>query len=752
MLYAQVVLPLAQPPYTFSVEEGLDVRVGDAVVVQFGNSRFYTGIVWSLCDQRPDYPRIKPILRRLYSVPLLTPPIQQLWEWIADYYMCSLGEVMRMALPSLAKPSATTLADLDEKSITPPVETYIALCSDLRSEEALAEYVAKHSRRAPRRTDTMDRIAALAVERGADDGFVPRRLVDADYRHIADLRSKGLIECVVRERERTLRDAAQEFLLPTLSEAQDVALESVRSAHNDGRVALLHGVTGSGKTEIYVHLIADVLSSGRDVLMLVPEIVVTSQLVERLERIFEGRTTTYHSHLTPTRRGQTYLRLAAASGGELVVGVRSALFLPLNNLGLVIVDEEHDPSYKQSDVQPRYNARDCAVVMARIFGAGVVLGSATPSLESYTKALAGRYAYVELKERWGEGELPEVVVSDTLRAVKRGERRSHFNLDLLHYVTDSLEAKEQVMLFQNRRGYAPYIQCRTCGYTPRCPHCNVTLTQHKTSATMQCHYCGFTVERPKVCPVCNIQDFATMGFGTEKVEEEIQRLYPDARVARLDSDTASSERAFRQIVTRFEEGATDILVGTQIITKGFDFGGVTTVGILNADNLLSAPDFRASERAFQLMMQVAGRAGRRNNRGRVVVQTSQPTHPVIRQVSAGDYHAMALAELREREQFGYPPYSRLVRLLLRCSDYELLHAASHYMAQLLRKKFAHRVMGPASAAVGMLRGEHRSEILLKVEAGASMSLARKMLREVMESMTSERRFRSVVLNVDVDAL
>ena len=750
MLYAQVVLPLAQPNYTFSLDERLAVGVGDAVVVQFGSSRYYTGIVWSITDQKPDYPRLKPVLKRLYSAPLLDAKAQRLWEWISEYYMCTLGEVMRMALPSLAKPSATSYAELDERSIEPPQESYIALCDELRSEESLCEYVAKHSRRAPRRTELLDRIAVLAQARGAEDGYVPRRLIDASSEQLNQLRKRGLIhakQCDV------VRDGGceDEFLVPMLSEVQRGAHDAIRRAHDAGRVVLLHGVTGSGKTEIYIHFIARMLAKGRDVLMLVPEIVITSQLVERLERIFEGRITTYHSRLTPLRRGRTFLRLTTASGGELIVGVRSSIFLPMKNLGLVVVDEEHDANYKQSDMAPRYNARDLAVVMGRIYGADVVLGSATPSLESYMNAISEKYEYVEIKERWGDGVLPEVVVSDTIRAVKRGERKTHFNLDLIADIERALSGGDQAILFQNRRGYAPYIQCRTCGFSPRCPHCNVTLTQHKASARMECHYCGYNIPTPKVCPNCEIQDMALMGFGTEKAVEEISRLFPKARVERLDSDTSTSESAFKRIVQRFEAHEADILVGTQIVTKGFDFGGVATVGILNADNLLSAPDFRASERAFQLMMQVAGRAGRRNDRGRVIIQTSQPKHPVIQYVASGDYHAMARAELAERRTFGYPPYSRLTRLLLRCENYELLRHASHFVAGLMRQKFGSRVMGPVSSALEMLRGEHRSEILLKIESGASMQRARGMLADVVREVAQNKEYKSVKVIVDIDA-
>ena len=750
MLYAQVVLPLAQPMYTFSVDEALGVGIGDAVVVQFGSSRYYTGIVWSISAQKPEYPRIKPILKRLYSTPLVTAEAQRLWEWIAEYYMCSIGEVMRVALPALAKPSATTLSELDERSIEPPTETFVALAEELRTEEALAAYVAKHGRKAPRRTETMDRIAALAIERMSADGFVPRRLVDAETVHIADLKRRGLIE--LREATIEATHDKNDFLLPTLSEAQQRALDAIDEGHRNNKVALLHGVTGSGKTEIYVHLIARTLAEGRDVLVLVPEIVITSQLVERLERIFEGRTTTYHSRLTPLRRGETFLRLASSAGGELIVGVRSAIFLPMKRPGLIVVDEEHDANYKQTDPTPRYNARDMAVVMGRIYGAEVVLGSATPSLESLYNATTGKYAYIELTERWGEAVLPEVIISDTIRAVKRNERKTHFNLELLQNIHRSLSAGEQAILFQNRRGYAPYIQCRTCGYSPRCPHCNVTLTRHKATDRMECHYCGYNMPAPKMCPNCEVQDMALMGFGTEKVAEEISRLMPEARIERLDGDTSTSERAFKRIVTRFDSGEADILVGTQILTKGFDFGGVTTVGILNADNLLTMPDFRASERAFQLMMQVAGRAGRRNDRGRVVIQTSQPKHPVIRFVASGDYHAMANSELAERKAFGYPPYSHLIRLLMRHEEYNLLHHAAHALATVMRKKFGARVMGPVSAALEMLRGEHRAEILLKIESGASMQRARTLLREAIATVEGDPQYKTVKISVDVDAL
>ncbi len=752
MLYARVVLPLAQPAYTYAFDESAGIGVGDAVVVQFGARRYYTGIVWEITSERPQLGRIKSISHRLYSAPLVGEWQRRMWEWVADYYICTPGEVMRMALPSLAKPSANSFEEFSKEIFKMPVESYVALSEELQAldDEHLDQCIGQLCRRAPRRAAIMRRIASLAAEKGAADGFVKRRLIDADASTLAAMRSRGLIRTLLRERE-AAGETAGDFLLPRLSPAQERACGEIRQAFGQSQPALLYGVTGSGKTEIYMHLIAQTLAQGRDVLMLVPEIVITSQLVERMERVFSAHVTTYHSKLTPRRRTEIFLRMASSSGGELVVGARSAVFLPLLHIGLIIVDEEHDQSYKQTDTQPRYNARDCAVIMGRLTGAGVVLGSATPSLESYVNALSGKYRRVDLTERYGGGELPSVTVSDTMRAVKRGERKVHFNKVLLDGIAGALEAGEQVMLFQNRRGYAPYVECRECGWTARCPHCNVTLTLHRQPERLECHYCGYTTTLPATCPNCKTQNISAMGFGTEKVEQEIARLFPEARIARLDRDTSTSERAFRTIVTAFEQGETDIMVGTQIITKGFDFDRVSLVGILNADNLLNAPDFRSAERAFQLMMQVAGRAGRRSGGSRVIIQTSQPQHPVVRQVAAGDYEAMARQQLDERRTFNYPPYSRLTRFALRCRDYDRLREAANAMADKLRRKFGRRVMGPVSSAVEAIRGEHRAEIAVKIESGASFGRAREMMREVLADMHSSPDYKSVTIAVDVDA-
>ena len=743
--YADIVLPLAQPAYTYAVADGLDVEEGQAVAVQFGVRRIYTGIVWRIHGRRPDFPRIKTVSRVLYDRPLLDARQRALWEWMADYYLCTLGEVMRFALPQTIKPSGNSEQEFADREYRPRTELYAAL----HDEERFHDLMERLSRRAPRQYAALLAIASAEGGDRISTGEVPRRLLEADAATLAALQKKGLV--TLTRRERSVERGCVRFQLPTLTPAQQSCLDTIRGHFDAGRrTVLLHGITGSGKTELYIHLIAEALARGGDVLLLVPEIAITAQLIARLERIFGSRVTAYHSKLTLARRTESYLRLTRSDGGELVVGARSALFLPLRHLQLIVVDEEHDTGYKQTDAQPRYNARDVAVVMARLREARTVLGSATPSLESYANALSGKYGLATLDERYGDARTPLVLVSDTLRAVKRNERKTHFNRLLLDKLADVLARGEQAMLFQNRRGFAPYVECRACGWTARCPRCNVTLTYHKRDHRLQCHYCGHVETVPVRCPACRAGEVTPAGFGTEKVEEELARLFPAARIERLDRDTATSERAYRAIIDRFESGQSDLLVGTQMITKGFDFARVSLVGILNADNLLFAPDFRAAERAFQLMTQVAGRAGRRDAAGEVVIQTTEPEHPVIRQVAAGDYEAMARTQLAERRAFAYPPYARLIRLTLRQRDRDLLYRASAALAVALRGRFGRRAMGPVAPPVDRIREEYITEFLLKIESGASASRAREVLREVLRQTLGAKEFQTVTLSCDVD--
>ncbi len=755
-LYADVVLPLAHGVFTYAVDPALKVVRGDAVAVPLGargerGGQFYTGIVWRLHDQRPDAKSIRTICRRIYDRPLLPEAQCRLWEWMAEYYFCTLGEVMRAALPALLKPRAESREAFDAGEYRPRTESYYLTDGRLSDEEYLNTVFEKLERRAPRQYEALLEIVAMPPQRRTAAGEVPRRLLQADAAVLAALVKKGLLHRI--DQPRTIEGrSAEAFRLPELTPMQTKADDDITEAFRTKTCTLLHGITGSGKTEIYIRRIAEVLARGGDVLMLVPEIALTAQLIDRLERTFGSRVTAYHSKLSGNRRTETFLRLNRSEGGELVVGARSALFLPLAHLQLIIVDEEHDAGYKQEDTAPRYQARDSAVVLAQAAGARVLLGSATPSLESWLNAQTGKYGLACLTERYGGSVPPRILLSDTLRAVKRGERRTHFNADLVDRLREVLAAGGQAMLFQNRRGFSPFVRCTECGWTARCPQCNVSLTWHKASDRLVCHYCGHTERFSEQCPHCHRPSVGPAGFGTEKVGEEIARLLPEARVARMDRDTATSERVYRAIIEDFETGRSNVLVGTQMITKGFDFAGVALVGILNADNFINLPDFRAAERAFQLITQVAGRAGRRREQGEVIIQTAEPDHPLLQQAAAGDYGAMARRELAERRAFTYPPYARLIQFTLRHADPVLLRSAAQALAEALRERFRSRVLGPTPPPVDRIRGEYLLTLLLKIESGASMRRARELVREAVDRSVACGRFKPVALSINVDPL
>ena len=733
--YADIVLPLAQPAYTFAVGEGVEVCVGDAVAVQFGKNAVYTGVVWRLHDTPPMKGVAKPILKVLYDKPLLSELQMRFWEWIADYYICTVGEVMRVALPSIIKAKARCEEEFEP--YLPKREATV----NLVVEAFTAEVREKMMRRAPKRYE-----ALCSIEQAG--GTLPRHAVELDAAALKALVKAGLVE--MGERDYVLDSEWSRTLLPKLSPAQMTTLAELQKGLSDKRVALLHGVTSSGKTEIYTHLIEERLSRGEDVLFLVPEISLTTQLVERMRGLFGESVTVYHSKLTPQQRTRLYTDMLSSESGNFVVGARSALFLPYKKLGLVVVDEEHDSSYKQSEPNPRYNGRDAAIMLASMHGAKCVLGSATPSLESYANYLSGKYAYTQLSERYGGVEMPDIVISDTVRNVKRNERKLHFNKELLDAIADCLENNEQVILFQNRRGYSPYMECPTCGWSARCPHCNVTLSAHQQKGRMVCHYCGYYEPIKRFCPNCKTIELKPMGFGTERVEEAVSELFPEARVLRLDGDTATSSSAYNRIIGAFARHEADILVGTQIVSKGLDFANVTLIGVLNGDNLLASPDFRAEERAWQLMMQVAGRAGRRDKRGEVVIQSAEPQHSVYAMV--GDYERMAAKLLAERKQFGYPPFVRIVRIVMRSSNSKLLVESSMKLGEQLRNRFGRRVLGPVTPLIDKVRGEHRVELMLKVEVESSFSRARAILREEIARLREEKAYRNIVIICDVDTL
>ncbi len=665
----------------------------------------------------------------------------ELWRWISEYYICTLGDIMQVALPALIKPRGTDEESFSKDEYQPQTESYIALNQDAD--------LSTITKRAHQQLSVIERLTNAKPNELNQYGELPKRLINAPSLAINALIHKGIISTVKRERHVEITPYPI-FTLPTLTPHQSDALSKIIAEHQTKGCVVLKGITGSGKTEVYIHLIAKCLESGGDALFMLPEIALTAQLMERIERIFGSRVVCYHSKLSNHKRTENYLRLnASKGGGNVVIGVRSAIFLPLHNLQLIIVDEEHDSSYKQSESSPRYSARDCAVVMSTLIGLKTLLGSATPSLESWTNAMGGKYGLAQLTERYGEATPPHIIISDNKRAIKRGERRGHFNSLLLNNIQERLERSEQVMLFQNRRGFSPYIECDNCGWTARCPNCNVALTLHKNSSRLICHYCDYTIPNPSICPNCKVQTPTPKGFGTEKIEEQIAELIPTARVVRMDRDTASSPKAFDQIVKSFESGKSNIMVGTQMITKGFDFSGVTLVGVLNADNLLQIPDFRAEERAFQLLLQVAGRSGRRATQGEVIVQTSQPTHRLLKFVEEDNYESMAATLLEERRLFSYPPYSRITSITLRHRDPNYLNVGANALSHRLRGVFGRRLQGPTPPPIDRIREEWIVGFMLKIESGASSMRARDLLcKHIEEWRVAEGKNIRVDINVD----
>ncbi len=747
--YAEILLPLTMDLLTYEIPDSDDfasLSEGEGVAVEMGanGTKFYTGIVWQIHTTRPDYKVIRKVLKRLYITELLSAEHRRFWGWLADYYMCSLGEVMRVALPALIKPCGADEEAFALAEYRPARELYIGVVNP--PDEGQIE---KIERRSQAQADALREI--LATEYRNDFGEVARRLIRCEKKHLNSLVTKGIISLTERDRSAESKSNIG-FILPPLTQHQQEALGEIKRGYEERQCCLLHGVTGSGKTEVYMHLIAEQLREGRDVLMLVPEIALTTQLIERMTLILGSRVTAYHSKVPPRRRTELFMELAQSrEGGNFIVGARSALFLPLRHLGLVIVDEEHDSSYKQIDPAPRYNARDSAHILAQIFGAKVLLGSATPSLESWTNATTGKFAMARLTQRYGDAQMPTIVVSDTRRAGRRRERRGHFNLDLVKGIEERVERGEQVMLFQNRRGFAPYVECAECGWVARCPNCNVSLTMHKGGGSLRCHYCDYAIPIPTRCPSCTVGEVLPMGFGTEKIEEQIAEFVPKARTIRMDRDTANSPTSLERIIGSFVRYESDVMVGTQMIAKGFDFSRVTLVGILNADNMLLTPDFRAEERAFALIQQVAGRAGRRGGvDAEVIIQTTQPEHRVIKYVVDDDYESMARVLLSEREAFGYPPYSRITMINLRHKDRDRLYRGAGVLSQLLRGRFGRRVKGPVPPPVDRIMGDWLLCFMVRIESGASSARARVVLREVMAQWCENKEFGSINVSFNVD--
>jgi primosomal protein N' (replication factor Y) len=750
-LFADVILPLALQPLTFEVgaEMGDNIVVGSGVAVPLGENKIYTGIVKRLHHNTPPYKRIRTISSIVRTEPLAGIPQLALWEWIASYYMCTEGEVMRAALPALLKPSAETSDLFDQKIFSLGREQMLRLAEGVRSEKALNEALEALLPRRKAQYKAMMAFLELCGEEHTLDGEVPRAALEASSAIFGKLIEGGLLESFHRERTPHY-DAATFRHRTTLSEEQDFALQKLEASLQMYRTTLLHGITGSGKTELYIRLAGSALDRGESVLYLIPELALTEQLVARLKEAFGDGLSIYHSGMTARARTEMYIKLSRSKGGEIVVGTRSAILLPLNNLGLIIVDEEHDRSFKQEDPAPRFSARDVAVWMAHNLGTKALLGSATPSLESFYNAYTGRYGYVWLGERYGQGELPTVIVSDTIKSARRGERKGHINKELYDAITTALTNGRQILLFQNRRGFAPYVECPSCGWSARCPHCGVALTYYKKGNRLRCNLCGHAEDAPTKCPSCHQGTVEPQGFGTEKIEESIAALFPTARIARLDGDVASSASRLRRTIKEFESGQTDILIGTQLITKGFDFEGVSVVGILNADNLLSRPDFRAEERTFQTIVQITGRAGRTDSQGCTIIQTAQPDNHTIIQAAGGDYKAMAISQLRDREAFGYPPFTRLISLTLKHTSAELVYRGARHLASRLREFLGHGVTDAHAPAVSHIADTYIMEIIVRIGRKESPADTKGLIREALREFSRDTLYRRISVTVNVD--
>lgn len=750
-LYAEIILPLAIPPLTFEVGDELRelVEVGSGVCVPLGKNKVYTGIIKRLHHNTPPYKRIRPVGSIVRSEPLAGLGQLALWEWMADYYMCTEGEIMRAAIPSLLKASAESDDLFSQKVFSLGREQWLRLGDGVGSEEALSHRLEELlPRRKGQYAAMMEFCSKLSPQR-VFGGELPRAALEASTPIINKLIESGLLASFTRERQPRY-DAARLTTHTALSDAQERVLNQIHDSFRTHSTVLLHGVTSSGKTEFYIRLADQMLREGGSVLYLIPELALTEQLIDRLRRVFGDGLTVYHSAMTPRARTEMYIKLSRANGGQIVVGTRMATLLPLNNLRLIIVDEEHDGSFKQEDPAPRFSARDVAVWMASALGCKTLLGSATPSIESFYNAHTSRYGYVWLGERYGGSVMPRVTVSDTIKSSQRGERKEHIGKELSDAIAQALAEGRQVMLFQNRRGFAPYIECPSCGWSARCPHCGVTLTYYKRGSKLRCNLCGHSTDAPTACPSCHQGEPLPQGFGTEKIEESIAHLFPSARVARLDGDVASSAGRMRQVIRAVERGECDILVGTQLITKGFDFSGVSVVGVLNADNLLSRPDFRAEERTFQTIVQITGRAGRSDTQGHTIIQTSQPQNPTIIQAARGDYFAMARAQLRDREAFGYPPFVRIISLRLSHASPELLFRGANALAAKLKAVIRGGVSDAHAPAISQMADHYYMQILVRIPRGESAAEAKGLIRAVLREFSTDKIFRHIDVVVNVD--
>lgn len=755
MHYVDVILPLPlEGTFTYSVPEPMvaQVRMGVRVLVPLGRSKTYTAMAVRLHNEKPEF-ETRPIIQVIDAEPVLIEQQLRLWQWISTYYMSPIGDVFKAALPAGLKA---------EENYRPKTVRCVTLPANLRSEQSL-HMALTILKRALKQHQTFSTYLQLSHWSEIDGETPPAHIAEiacdelqnaanASDAVLRQLIQRNFLELYHREvgRLNTTGEYHPERIQP-LSPAQQAAEDSIQKQFNEKNVVLLHGVTSSGKTEIYIHLIKKAIDEVKQVLYLLPEIALTVQMTRRLQNVFGSRLGIYHSKYSDAERVEIWKKQLSSEPYDVILGARSAVFLPFTRLGLVIVDEEHETSFKQQDPAPRYHARSTAIMLARMYeGAKVLLGTATPSMESYHNACTGKYGYVQLTTRYKDVAMPEIRVVDTKDLYHRKMMRGAFSPDLLEAMRTALRNKKQVLLFQNRRGFAPMVECKVCGWVPKCKNCDVSLTYHRSMNLLTCHYCGYTYPVPKQCPNCESTELLGRGYGTEKIEDRVRELFPEARIARMDLDTTRSAGAYGRIIDDFSCGRTDILIGTQMITKGLDFSGVTVVGILNADTMLNYPDFRAYEQAFQMLSQVSGRAGRRDERGLVILQTKSADLPVIQQVVAGDFQTFARDLLEERSMFRYPPFYHLVYVYLRHRNEQLVDSAAIEMASRLRQAFADRVLGPDKPAVARVKTESIRKIVIKLEQGINLPLARQCMAEARTQLLQDKRYAAMTVFFDVD--
>ncbi|MGN0216589.1 MAG: primosomal protein N' [Prevotella sp.] len=753
MQYADVILPLAvDGVFTYLVPTELQPKAvaGSRALVPLGRSKLYVGIVLRLHDTKPQF-KCREIERLLDDGPMLLPYQLRIWQWISDYYMSSLGDVIVAALPAGLKQT---------DKYKPRTEQYVTLASSFRTEQRLRVlYGQLH------RSTAQDHLLSVFLSLSHWDslqGASPiepiqeitrEELLNESHSTTAVL-NLLVKRCALATYEKEVGRLNVESVTTDpphpLNSIQQQAYDDIRGQFKEKNVVLLHGVTSSGKTEIYIHLIEEAISGGKQVLYLLPEIALTVQMMTRLKRVFGNRLGIYHSKYSDAERVEIWQKQLSDQPYDVILGARSAVFLPFKRLGLVIVDEEHESSYKQQDPAPRYHARSVAIVMAQAVGAKTLLGTATPSIETYHNALTGKFGLVTITRRFKGVELPQIEIVDIKDLRHRKMMRGPLSPQLTAAVREAVAAGQQAILFQNRRGFAQMLECPTCGWTPRCSNCDVTLTYHKTTGQLVCHYCGFTCNVPSQCPACGERHLFSRGFGTEKIEDIIREELPEARVARMDLDSTRSKNAYERIINDFSAGRTNVLVGTQMITKGLDFGRVSVVGILDADTMLNYPDFRAYEQAFTMMAQVSGRAGRRGSQGRVLLQTRSPELPVIRQVVAHDYRGFYNDVIQEREDFHYPPFYHLVYVYLKHKNSDVVELAANELGNRLRQGFGQRVLGPDKPAVARVKTLAIRKIVIKLENGVNLPRCRQYLREVHHLLMQDKRYASLQVYYDVD--